>query len=92
MSTLTYKSTIDFADGEKAETTMEISKTRVKLSTFVKGMASIQTWDRAHIASLKVDMLREEQFVPTLVMANGKEITLGFFMAQGMAYAMANDF
>lgn len=92
MGNLTIKNTLKFQDGEEAETLLELTSRRIKLTTTAKGVSNREVWNRSHITRLRVFAARGEQWMPRLTMQDGKEVTLGVIMSEVEASTLADAF
>ena len=92
MKPLKLECDLNFVDGATAHALLELTLTRIKLTTTVSGTPNIEVWDRGHVSGLKVLNKRAGEWFPTLVMKDGKEITLGFVMPETSAKALSSAF
>lgn len=77
---LTLVGTVRFADGENAETTLQLTPKRIRLSVAAGGVTNRESWDRAHVVRLRVISPRPDTWMPSLLLRDGKSVTLAFVL------------
>jgi len=92
MKTATFSGTLKFRDGEEATTLLELTSSRIKLTTTAKDVVNREVWNRSHVARLRVFAARPGQWMPRLLLKDGKEVTLGVIMTEVEADTLASVF
>ena len=83
--TLKLAGTVKFTDGATADTLLELTPKRILLSSTAGGTTNRESWDRAHVVRLRASSPRPGVWMPSLLLADGRSVTLGFEMSDADA-------
>ena len=89
---LTLTGTVQFTDGESADTTLELTPKRIRLSSTAGGTTNRESWDRAHVVRLRASSPRPGVWMPSLLLRDGRSVTLGFVMSDADAERLVAAF
>ncbi len=79
---LKLSGTVKFTDGETADTTLELTPKRIRLSSTAGGVTNRESWDRAHVVRLQVSSPRPDVWMANLLLREGRSVTLPFVLTE----------
>jgi len=90
--TLRLAGTVKFTDGATADTLLELTPKRIRLSSTAGGTTNRESWDRAHVVRLQASSPHPGVWMPSLLLTDGRSVTLGFVMSDAEAERLVAAF
>ena len=89
---LVLEGTLKFNDSETATVTLTVTSNRVRYAITGGGVTNHEVWDRAHVVRLQVTSPRPGEWVPSLLLRDGRNMTLGIVLDADGADRLASAF